>query len=61
MYVFIHHEWSFFFHVDSDTDVLYETEETNGIDIERTEDVPEPEGTKVEDQIQNAENGKQLL
>ncbi|KAK2570931.1 ATP-dependent RNA helicase DDX18 [Acropora cervicornis] len=42
---------------EKDTDVLDETEETNDIDIERTEDVPDPEGTKVEDQIQNAENG----
>lgn len=46
---------------EQDTDVLDETEETNDIDIERTEDVPDPEGTKVEDQIQNAENdGKSL-
>lgn len=58
MCLFIMNGHSVFFHVDSDTDVLDETEETNDIDIERTEDVPDPEGTKVEDQIQNAENGK---
>lgn len=59
MYVFIYHEWSFSFsHVGTDIDTVDETEETNDIDIERTEDVPDPEGTKVEDQIQSAENGK---
>lgn len=56
MSLFIMNGHSVFFHVDSDTDVLDETEETN--DIERTDNVPDPEGTKVEDQIQNAENGK---
>ena len=56
MSLFIMNGHSVFFHVDSDTDVLDETEQTN--DIERTDNVPDPEGTKVEDQIQNAENGK---
>lgn len=56
MSLFIMNGHSVFFRVDSDTDVLDETEETN--DVERTDNVPDPEGTKVEDQIQNAENGK---